>query len=231
MSDSDDDLYGVQLVLLLVFFGAVGGGLYLISWLTRPGFLYDHPIACAAIAGFLCYPARFLAERFAWWNRLEERRQARAKRRAARPSRPASRARRIAGRIVRVVIGLPILLVSLAFVPDVILSSRDDVRLIEAGPVQSARVVEVKVDRWSDDGTVTVKVARPGDGVPIELDGGDQLEPTPVVGDQVDVVVDPDDPSYILAAAVDQGMPWWSYPLVIGLALIGLAFGWFTAFG
>jgi hypothetical protein len=37
----DDDLHGRQLVLLLLFFGTVGGGLYLLGWLTRPGFLYD----------------------------------------------------------------------------------------------------------------------------------------------------------------------------------------------
>lgn len=69
---SDDDLHGRQLVLLLLFFGTVGGGLYFLGWLTRPSFLYDSPTACAAIAGFACYPARWLVEQFEWWNRLEQ---------------------------------------------------------------------------------------------------------------------------------------------------------------
>jgi hypothetical protein len=69
MSDSTDDLEGRQLALLLIFFGTIGGGLFLIGWLTSSGFLAN-PVTCAAIAGGACYPARFLVERFAWWNRL-----------------------------------------------------------------------------------------------------------------------------------------------------------------
>jgi hypothetical protein len=72
VSDPDDDLHGRQLLLLLLFFGTVGGGLYFLGWLTRPSFFYGNPIACAAIAGGACYPARWLAERFAWWKRLAE---------------------------------------------------------------------------------------------------------------------------------------------------------------
>lgn len=69
MSDSNDDLEGRQLVLLLVFFVTVGAGLFLIGWLTRLDFLAD-PVTCAAIAGTACFPARFLAERFSWWSKL-----------------------------------------------------------------------------------------------------------------------------------------------------------------
>ena len=72
MSDPDDDLHGRQLVLLLIFFATIGGGLYFLGWLTGPSFLYNNPILCAAIAGAACYPARFLVERFEWWKRLEE---------------------------------------------------------------------------------------------------------------------------------------------------------------
>ncbi len=72
MSDPDDDLHGRQLLLLLLFFGTVGGGLYFLGWLTRPSTLSEAPLLCFAIAGGACYPARWLAERFAWWKRLEE---------------------------------------------------------------------------------------------------------------------------------------------------------------
>jgi len=68
----DDDLYGRQLLLLLAFFGTVGGGLYLLGWLTGPNLLTGNPLICAAIAGGACYPARFLVERFEWWKRLEQ---------------------------------------------------------------------------------------------------------------------------------------------------------------
>lgn len=71
MSSPDDDLHGRQLLLLLAFFGAVGGGLYFVGWLTRPNFLDGNPVVCAAIAGAACYPARFLVERCEWWRRLE----------------------------------------------------------------------------------------------------------------------------------------------------------------
>jgi hypothetical protein len=65
---NDDDLHGRQLVLLLLFFGTVGGGLYFLGRLTQPSFFYDNPLVCAAIAGGACYPARFLVERFDWWK-------------------------------------------------------------------------------------------------------------------------------------------------------------------
>jgi hypothetical protein len=65
VSTPDDDLRGRQLVLLLLFFAVVGGGLYILRW---PNFLSGNPIACAAIAGAACYPARFLVERFEWWK-------------------------------------------------------------------------------------------------------------------------------------------------------------------
>jgi hypothetical protein len=96
----NDDLHGRQLVLLLLFFGAVGGGLYFLGWLTRPSFFYDNPIACAAIAGGACYPARWLVEQFAWWERLEQptrrtaARRDRARRRALAEAREAARLRR-----------------------------------------------------------------------------------------------------------------------------------------
>ncbi|TDD52106.1 hypothetical protein E1263_29530 [Kribbella antibiotica] len=224
MSDPDDtDLHGWQLAFLLLFFVGVGGGLYLIGWLARPSFLYDHPFACPAIAGFLCYPARFLAERFGWWNRLEVRRQARRQR-------PVRRGREIAVRVVRVVVGLPIAVGSLAILPLGILDSRRDVQLVAAGPVQTVKVVEVERDRWSKGAEIVVKVARPGDGVAVELGGGDELDPLPAVGDEVDVVIDPSDPSYVLAAAVDWAMPWWAYLIGAVITLACLAMGWWIAF-
>jgi hypothetical protein len=72
VSDPDDDLHGRQLLLLLLFFGTVGGGLYFLGWLTRPSTLSEAPLLCFAIAGGACYPARWMAEQFAWWKRLEE---------------------------------------------------------------------------------------------------------------------------------------------------------------
>ncbi|GAB3932134.1 hypothetical protein GCM10029976_037610 [Kribbella albertanoniae] len=226
MSEGDDgNLHGWQLVILLVFFNLVAGLLYLASWLTRPNFLYDGPMLCAAIAGGLCYPARWLVERADWWKRLEIRRVERA-----------ANAHPVRDRVLRglrIVVGLPIAVGSLAILPVGISSARDDQRLVAAGPVQSAEVVSVAVeeDRWSTYDDMIVKVARPGDGVPVELSGGDELDPLPRVGDRVNVVVDPSDPSYVLAAGVDWRTPWWAYLLGVVLTLLMLGLGLTIAFG
>jgi len=63
-------LHGRQLAVLLAFFGSVCGLLVLIGWFTRPSILWDTPELDAAIAGFACYPARFLVENRPWWRRL-----------------------------------------------------------------------------------------------------------------------------------------------------------------
>ncbi|GAA0594857.1 hypothetical protein HPO96_07210 [Kribbella sandramycini] len=219
-TEEEDDLRGMQLVFLLVFFGAAGGLLYLISWLARPNFLYDRPYLCFALAGGLCYPARYLVERFDWWNRLEQRRRARPPRKGA----------GTAMRVIRVLIGVPIALLGVAAVPLGIQSSRADERLAAAGPVVTAQVIAIESDRWSEAEHVTVKIARPGDGISVELSDGDLIEPLPAVGDQVNVVVDPDDPSYVLAVDVDRSWSWWEYPLIGLVALFTLAVGLWIAF-
>ncbi|WP_410790370.1 hypothetical protein [Kribbella sp. C-35] len=242
MSDPDDDLHGRQLLLLLLFFGTVGGGLYLLGWLTRPSFLYDNPLVCAAIAGGACYPARFLAERFAWWNRLEERRQVRREQRlkgaladARHRARTGSR-RRIGWaegliRAGRLLVGVPIALGSLAILPLGIAAGNHNQRLVAEGPVLHAVVVSVEEDNWSKYGDVTVKVARPGNGMPVEVDGGNELDPVPAVGDRIDVVDDPENPEYMVAAAVDWSTPWWAWPLGVVITLLCLGMGLAIAFG
>lgn len=251
---SDDDLHGRQSVLLIAFFLAVGGGLYFVGWLTRPSFLYDNPLVCAAIAGGACYPARFLAERFTWWTRLagpSRRTQARRERRRERDLAEAQAAalqqdaegrhRRAGRRQVhlggaliragRVIVGVPIALGSFAILPLGISAGHDNQRLVADGPVQQAVVVSVEEDKWSKYDDVTVKVARPGDGVPVEVDGGNQLHPRPAVGDRIGVVADPEDPSYPIAAAVDWSTPWWAWPLGVVITLLCLWMGVAIAFG
>jgi hypothetical protein len=230
VSDSeDDDLHGRQLVLLLLFFGMVSGGLYLIGWLTRPGFLYDHPLVCAAIAGGACYPARFLVERFDWWKRLGQprRRLPAAEHRAANRRSWGEKVLRVA----RIVVGVPIALGSLAILPLGIMAGKSNEELIAKGPIQQATVVSVEEDRWSKYDDLIVKVARPGDGKVVELDGGNELAPVPAVGDRIDVVVDPEDPSYVIAAAVGWSTPWWAYPLGVIITLLCCGLGLAIAFG
>ncbi|HET6985143.1 MAG TPA: hypothetical protein VFI00_00960, partial [Kribbella sp.] len=85
------------------FFTTTGGVLYLLGWLTGPSFLSGNPVACAAIAGAACYPARFLVERFDWWKRLEQptkrtqARRERARQRALAGAREAAERRRAQG--------------------------------------------------------------------------------------------------------------------------------------
>lgn len=250
MSTPDDDLHGRQLLLLLLFFGAVGGGLYFVGWLTRPGPLYDAPLLCFAIAGGACYPARWLAELFEWWKRLAEptrwtqarrerarardraeAREAAARRRAAEGdgAAPAS-PRHSTGRrrfdwftLLRRIVGVPLVLGSLAIIPLGISGGLDDQRLARSGPVRQAVVLTVEEDKWSRSRDVTVTIAQPDDGTPVELNGGGDLDPVPAVGDRVDVVVDPDDPSYVIAADVDWEMHWYWYvvAVVIGLVCAG----------
>ncbi|MGW6195687.1 hypothetical protein ACWF0M_06025 [Kribbella sp. NPDC055110] len=257
MSSPEDDLHGRQLFVLLAFFGVVGGGLYFVGWLTRPSFLYDNPLICAAIAGGACYPARFLAERFTWWRRLAQpgrRTQARRERRrrrdladaqeAAARQRPPDaegRHRRVGRRRIglgealiragRLLIGLPIALGSLAILPLGIATGHYNQRLVADGPVLPAVVVSVEEDKWSKYDDVTVKVTDPWDGKPVEVDGGNELDPRPAVGDRIDVVDDPDNPQYVVAVAVDWSMPWWGWPLGVVITLLCLGMGLAIAFG
>jgi hypothetical protein len=251
-ASDDDDVHGRQNVLLLLFFGTVGGGLYFVGWLTRPSFLYDSPLVCAAIAGGACYPARFLVENRKWWIRLGEpsertkARRERARARALAEAREAAARRRAAeadgvqvagarhstGRrrfswvqLVRRVVGVPLVLGSLAVIPLGISAGLDDQRLARSGQIQQATVLSVDEDKWSKGHDLTVTVARPGDGAPVEVTGADELDPEPEVGDRIDVIVDPEDPTYVLAAAVDWDMHWHWYVLMVflGLVLAGLS--------
>jgi hypothetical protein len=242
MSDDNDDLEGLQSVLLLVFFVTVGGALYFAGWLARPSFLYDNPLICAAIAGGTCYPARFLVELFPWWKRLGDRREARRERLLkhaladARHRARTGRRRRIGWgegliRAGRMLVGVPIAVGSLAIVPLGYLAGHDNERLVADGPVQQAVVVSVEEDKWSRYDDVTVKVARPGDGKPVEVDGGNELDPRPAVGDKIGVVADPGDPSYVVAAAVDWSTPWWFWPFGVVLTVLCLGMGLAIAFG
>ncbi|HZX08829.1 DUF3592 domain-containing protein [Kribbella sp.] len=241
---SDDDLHGRQQALLLLYFVTVSAGLYFLGWLTRPSFLYDNPLVCGVIAGGTCYPARWLVERFSWWKRLEaptRRTQARRDRALSRALATARAARhggrrRIGWREVliragRVLVGVPMALGSLAILPLGISADRDNQHLIAEAPVRQAVVVSVEEDKWSRSGEVTVKVAHPSDGAAVEVDGGDQLNPEPTVGDRIDVVVDPADPSNVVSAAVDWSTPWWAWPFMIFLSLVLLAIGLAIAFG
>ncbi len=253
MSDPDDDLHGRQLLLLLLFFGTVGGGLYLLGWLTRPSTLSEAPLLCFAIAGGACYPARWLAERFEWWNRLAQptrwtqARRERARERDRADAREAAARRRAAeaagveltgGRhsrmrrrfdwttLVMRIVGVPLVLGSLAIIPLGISAGLSDQRLVRSEPVRQAVVLKVEEDTWSRFHDLTITIARPGDGAPTELSGGSDLDPVPAVGDRVDVVVDPDDPSYVLAADVDWDMHWYWYVLIVVVALVC---AWFSS--
>ncbi|TDO46171.1 hypothetical protein EV643_11123 [Kribbella sp. VKM Ac-2527] len=219
----EDDLHGRQLLILLAFFTSSGGLLYLIGWLTRPSFLFENPLICAAIAGAACYPARFLVENRTWWKDLTK----------PRPVRPLGRrARRAADHglgaltVLRMIVGVVLVLGSLAILPLGIWAVRDNQRLVEAGPVHQVEVVSVEADKWSDQDDRIVKVARPGDGHPVDLDGADQLDQPPVVGDKVEVVVDPSDPTIVILATADWSFHWYDalLGLVITAACLGVAF-------
>jgi hypothetical protein len=227
VTDPDDDLHGRQVVLLLLFFGTVAGGLYLLGWLTRPSFFYDNPLVCGAIAGGACFPAHLLVERFEWFRRLGRPRRWEKKRP---PGWVADWGPRLL-RAVRVVVGLPIAVGSLAILPLGLSSAHDNQQLVADGPVRQAVVVSVDEDKWAKYGALIVKVANPVDGTVVEVDGGNDLEPVPAPGDRIDVVVDPDDPTIVIAAAVDWSTPWWAYPLGIVITIGCLALGVWIAFG
>lgn len=215
-----DDLHGRQLAVLLAFFGSFGGLLLLIAWAARPNWLWDGPLIAFAIAGGACYPARFLVERTGWWKRLGEATTARRERKLVRAS--AQPRRRWV--VLRRSLGGVLVLASLAVIPVGIEAGRQNERLARSAPVQQAVVVSVVGDRWSKYDEVTVQIARPGDGATVELSGGNELDPRPAVGDRIGVIVDPDDPEYILAADVDWDMHWYWYLLGIAIGLVCAGF-------
>jgi hypothetical protein len=91
-------------------------------------------------------------------------------------------------RVVRIVVGVPIALGSLAILPLGIMAGQSNEELVAKGPIQQATVVSVEEDRWSKYDDLIVKVARPADGRVVELDGGNELDPVPAPGDRIDVV-------------------------------------------
>ncbi|MEV6417595.1 hypothetical protein [Kribbella sp. NPDC051718] len=251
MSDDDgtDDLYGRQLALLLLFFGGTAGLLLLIAWAARPNWMWDGPLVAFAIAGGACYPARFMVERFAWWKRLEQptrwtvarrERAAERERKLQREYRQQERdaqaregqGRHTARRRLRVgtllvrLLGLVLVLGSLAIVPLGVRSGRADEHLAGSAPLQQAVVVSVEEDKWSKSGDLTIKVARPGDGGTVEIYGADEIDPRPAAGDKIGVYVDPDDPENVLAADADWVMHWYWYLVWIVISLVAL---WFSS--
>ena len=55
----------------------------------------------------------------------------------------------------------------------------------------------------------------------VEIDGADQLDRLPAVGDRIGVHVDPADPSNVLVADADWTVRWYVYPLFVLAALVG----------
>lgn len=104
----------------------------------------------------------------------------------------------------------------------------DDVNaMIESQPHQQLRVVKVTPHPLSNDGPqVTVDV--PGTG-PVDVFYSDYLKPVPHVGDRVDVVVDPDDPTDVVPVAYrhSNDSSWPMTLLVLaGLLAVTAYLGW-----
>jgi uncharacterized protein DUF3592 len=121
-------------------------------------------------------------------------------------------------------IGGLLMLGSLAIIPLGTSFGLDDQRLARTVPAQEAVVVSVDVDKWSRSHDVTIKVARPGDGAPVEIYGADQLDPVPAVGDRIGVIVDPDDPENVLAADANWTMHRYWYVLIVVIAVVFAGF-------
>jgi hypothetical protein len=216
-----EDLNYRQQAVVVAFFLSVGGVLLLIAWLARPNWVWDGPLVVAPAAGVACYPAYFLVERRGWWSRLGGhglRVRGVPEKRVRRALRKVRRA--VLADTLKLVARVFVVLAAIAITPLGLSANMGDRDLVRAGPVQQAEVVSVEQDRWSKDDALIVKVARPGDGASVELTGGDQLQPAPKVGDRVQVVVDPSDPSYVLAASVDLSIPWYAYLLYPVVSLI-----------
>jgi hypothetical protein len=234
--DDDNDLHGLQLVVLLGFFCSVAGLLLLIAWGARPNWLWDGPLFAFAVAGGACYPARWLVENRPWWKRLAERGEARrdrAMRQALAEAREEAARRRSGhrgrrrfslGTVIRNVVGVLLVLASLAVFAIGVMTGRHDQQVARTEPRQQVLVLSVSEDKWSKGDEVIIKVARPSDGVAVEIYGAEQLEPVPSVGDRLGVFVDPDDPDNILAADADWTMHWYWYVLGAVIALVFAGF-------
>jgi hypothetical protein len=123
-----------------------------------------------------------VVRRFGWWKRLEQptrwtaARRERAdererqlqrkyrRREQAGLKRHAMRSRWWLENLLLRLLGLVLVLASLAIIPLGLGSGRSDERLTRSTPVQQAVVVSVDEDKWSKNHDLTIKVARPGDG-------------------------------------------------------------------
>jgi hypothetical protein len=117
--------------------------------------------------------------------------------------------------VLRPVLGGVLVLGSLAIAPLGIADALHDQHVARSAPVRSVEVLSVHVDKWSKNHDVTITVRHPRDGSKVEIDGADQLDPLPDVGDRIDVQVDPDDPTNVLAADADWIVHWYVYVLFV----------------
>lgn len=109
-------------------------------------------------------------------------------------------------------------------------STTNDVNaMIDSQPHQKLTVVKVTRHPLSNDGPdVTVDV--PGTG-PVDVFYSDYIHPVPHVGDKVDVVVDPDDPTDVVPVAYRHSSDnsWWMGLLILaGLMGFTAYLGWWN---
>lgn len=101
--------------------------------------------------------------------------------------------------------------------------------MIDSQPHQKLTVVKVTRHSLSNDGPdVTVDV--PGTG-PVDVFYSDYIDPVPHVGDKVDVVVDPEDPTDVVPVAYrhSSSNSWWMGLLIVtGLMGFTAYLGWWN---
>lgn len=196
--EMDGDLRGRQPIVLLAYFAGVVGLLLLVAWVMRSNWLWDAPLVALPIAGATCFPVQLLVMRTGWWKRL---------------SGPKS----TGVGLVRF-LGIVLTLGSFALMPLGFSAGEHDQKLARSRPVQPAEVVSVTEEGWWGD--VVVKIAHPEDGAVVELRGGNEIEPRPVVGDRVEVIPALLDTENVLAAGADWTMHWYRYVLIAVIALV-----------
>lgn len=102
-------------------------------------------------------------------------------------------------------------------------------QLIDSQPHQKVQVLSVHrhaLDNTGPDITVSI----PGDGAE-DLEYGDYVEPVPRVGDHVDVVVNPDDPTAVIPVAYrhsSDNSRWIGLLIFLGLSGMTAYLGWFN---
>ena len=215
----DDLPFRLALPLIVAFATLVFGSAGLLLWLGHP-WTWDHLRLIGPIAGLV-----FFGATQPWWSSRALADPAVAQAIAAPDAtrRLRRRARLITARWWTTLFAVVV------FAPGAVLigslGTSSDAVLIRTQPHQDALIVAIHHHTLSGEDSIRVRIG----GSDYDIQNVDNLAGHPHVGSYISVVVDPEDPSYVLGTDTDQGFwdtTWGAVIVAVGIAALAAIAGW-----